>query len=572
MAGSVFGRGRSSSLVKLAPEGADRGWRAMSLPVMLSRIYLFLALLAATFLSPLPYSAIALALFLVQVYLVFRPFRAEFDLLVAFLSLLLLPWTLDGLMRQPIPALLMIPAMLSLGHSLKENASSQLSQQRVSRGSRTLVSLFTALLSVLVVSVLVISPALTVAAALLIGYLGVLLIYVLWRTRGALLVAGLPPQCRVVAGNEADITVAVGSRAGVLLHVLLESPYPWARVEPSQFKLKSGETKLRLTVAPGLSGPAKLAFRAVVVDAWGLTQRSQLLELLELHVIPRARYAEWLAKKYLELAGSQVAPVGVTASVAKQPWGAYGGVEFYGTRLYQPGDSLKNVDWRHTFKLHRLVVKEYLDVQGQAVVMVVNLAVEDPEAADEVASNLISLALVLAREGVPTALAAYDDTGVSIVAPAKDPKEALREAIRLAQQIVHVKMMHKYLEPSSPKRLRRTIAQLGGVKTEPARRLMGVLQLEREAVELAVKNHPATLALVKVASSTPSPALLAVISCWNHDAEALLVALDKLERRGYRAMAVGTRPRGREDIAGLEPALARSATATGGLRSRTGRF
>ena len=50
----------------------------------ISKIYLVLALLAAILLSPLPYSVIALALFVLQVYSVYRPFRTDLNLAFTF--------------------------------------------------------------------------------------------------------------------------------------------------------------------------------------------------------------------------------------------------------------------------------------------------------------------------------------------------------------------------------------------------------------------------------------------------------------------------------------------------------
>jgi hypothetical protein len=38
---------------------------------------------------------------------------------------------------------------------------------------------------------------------------------------------------------------------------------------------------------------------------------------------------------------------------------AKGGVKFYGSRPYQSGDRLKVVDWKHSFMLGELIVKEF---------------------------------------------------------------------------------------------------------------------------------------------------------------------------------------------------------------------
>jgi len=56
-------------------------------------------------------------------------------------------------------------------------------------------------------------------------------------------------------------------------------------------------------------------------------------------------------------------------------------VEYFDSRSYQPGDLLKNIDWKHTLKLNQLIVKEYIEVGGQVAIIAVNLSVTDAEVA-----------------------------------------------------------------------------------------------------------------------------------------------------------------------------------------------
>jgi len=39
--------------------------------------------------------------------------------------------------------------------------------------------------------------------------------------------------------------------------------------------------------------------------------------------------------------------------------------------------------------------------------------------------------------------------------------------------------------------------------------------------------------------NTPPPAVITVVSPWSHDANALAITLEKLERKGYNTILVG---------------------------------
>jgi len=266
------------------------------------------------------------------------------------------------------------------------------------------------------------------------------------------------------------------------------------------------------------------------------------IQPVELQVIPRARYAAWLAQRYLEQAG------GVGAGLATIPpghpaKGSQRGLEYLGSRPYQPGDLLRDVDWRHTFKLNELVTKERVETPDLSVILAVNLAVRDAEEADRLAHGLITCALTLARASIPTALAAYDHTRVvETTSPPGDPRLILRRALRLSQDIVFLPPVERFLQPPDFPRLRRALGQLTLAQSEPARRLRSLLELEYHAWQEAVRDHPATRALQAATRQGASPALVSVVSLRNHDAEALDISLERLHRRGFRTLALTPLP------------------------------
>ncbi|GAI55674.1 unnamed protein product, partial [marine sediment metagenome] len=190
---------------------------------------------------------------------------------------------------------------------------------------------------------------------------------------------------------------------------------------------------------------------------WGFTQVNQAIEPVELHVIPRARYAEWLALRYLEQTG---AGAGATTLPPKAILIPKRGVEYFDSRSYQPGDPLRDIDWKHTLKLNQLIIKEYIEAGEQRAIIAVNLSVTDAEEADKLAFNLITTALTLAQETIPTALAVYNHQKVILTTAVIDPRETLKQTLSLVKDITSVEFTHRFLQPSDIGKLRRNITLL----------------------------------------------------------------------------------------------------------------
>jgi uncharacterized protein (DUF58 family) len=265
---------------------------------------------------------------------------------------------------------------------------------------------------------------------------------------------------------------------------------------------------------------------------------SQVLEPLDLYVIPRAKYAEWLAMKFLGQAMMQPASTSTALLSSTTLRSTSRSVEYLFSRPYQPGDSYKDIDWKHLCKLNEFIVKEYSDAQELVTIIAANLTVKDAEEADNLAYSLITLALTLAKVTVPTALAAYNHREVLLTTNAADPKDVLKTTLKLAQSITSVSPQKRFLDPPDVRKLKKIKSQLEQVNTISAQRLIELLQLEDDAIQKEASSHPATRALSKTAARVPPPAVIAVLSNHNHDAEALLVTLHKLEKQGYRTMKV----------------------------------
>jgi hypothetical protein len=258
-------------------------------------------------------------------------------------------------------------------------------------------------------------------------------------------------------------------------------------------------------------------------------------EPLALHVIPRAKYAEWLAMKYLEQAGT-----GSGENLVPEARAPRRGTEYLDSRGYQPGDEMRNIDWKHTVKFNQLTVKEFIEAGGQTAIIGVNLSVADAEEADKLAFDLITTALTLAQEMVPTALAAYNHEQVVRTTAAGDPKDALKHSIALVNNIAQVELGQRFLQPANLSRLRRNLGILRGATSQPAQKLLSILDFEYRAIEKAAGGNPATAALLRSAERVTAPASVVLISRLNHDAEAVMVTTERLQRRGFNMLPVET--------------------------------
>jgi uncharacterized protein (DUF58 family) len=149
-------------------------------------------------------------------------------------------------------------------------------------------------------------------------------------------------QQRMVAGKEDRLYIRLTTKTKIGGLLFLESPYEWLKVSPNILSLKENELVVKASLSPTLSGPSLVKVKGGTTDRWGLIQIRFDLEPIRLYVIPRARYAAWLAKRYL--AGTKPGALLLISNIEalKPIYGLRRGVEYYGSQLYQPGDSLKS--------------------------------------------------------------------------------------------------------------------------------------------------------------------------------------------------------------------------------------
>ncbi|GAI15654.1 unnamed protein product, partial [marine sediment metagenome] len=106
----------------------------------------------------------------------------------------------------------------------------------------------------------------------------------------------------------------------------------------------------------------------------------------------------WLAKRYLAETKPGVLPLISNISALRPIHGLRRGVEYYGSQLYQPGDSLKSIDWKHSVKYNELISKEFTELHGQPAIILINLAVGNAEEADKLNIFLLTRLHILLWE------------------------------------------------------------------------------------------------------------------------------------------------------------------------------
>jgi len=517
---------------------------------ILCQIYLLLALLVITALSPLPYTLLALALLIAMLYITFRFPHPRFVIIITVAVIFLLPTAIEPIIdyltdTTPLPLILVqliaaiaiLPTIYLLDYYLRRHAETMTIVHGVKDRSTTFIfnTSLTVTISMLLVSLIVNNHVLLFTAAALLLYLLIVMIRLFYTMPGLSL--DIPEVLkRVIAGTAAEISLHIKNRTSARVHCLVSPVDPWLEITPQRFSASDSEIQLDVRATPPLAGPARPQLWLSITDLLGFMQVNRTITPLELHVIPRARYAEWQARRYLEQTGgtgtATASPLAEAIPVRKK------GIEYFDSRYYQPGDSLKDIDWKHTIKLNQIIVKEYIEAGRQASVMALNLSVKDAEEADKLAYKLITMGLIHAYESIPLALAIYDHEKVVLTTPVLEPKEVLVRTLSLVKDFTRIEFVQRVLKPPDISRLRRNITLLKQVESETAQRLLNMLNFEYGAMEQAVKNHPATLALSRISKQVKPPAAILLLSQLNHDAEALLVATDKLSRRGFTVLHI----------------------------------
>ena len=511
----------------------------------------------------MPYSlVVAFVLLLVSLFAIFRLSPPRFRIVTALLTIALLPLLLEPALalylaiELPLPTIQLpfiasalqplelaaiivtLPVLYLLGHYLGQNARNMPPPDNVSGRHFTSVPLvlFLSALALLLTALAAGNAVLFCIGIVLLFYLLSILLRVLRAVSSAPPLDTTVLSKRIIAGNTATVTVETQNKTSLKLYCHVTAVEPWLKISPPSFSLGRVKMGLGVTLTPPLSGPSRPQFHISVTDPWGFMWLAQVATPLKLEVIPRAKYARWLAMKYLEksITGT-AADMGMPPEAVVVP---RRGTEYMDSRSYQPGDRLKDIDWKHSLKLDELIVREFIEVGGETAIITADLSVSDADEADKLAFNLITTALTLARNRIPAALAAFNHERVIQTTAATNPDEILKQTIRLVGEINTQEFPERFLQPPDISRLKRNISRLKQSTSPAAQRLLGILDFEFQAVKATARAHPATLALSRVTRHLPPPATIVLVSQPTHNAEALLVTLENLTKGRYTILRV----------------------------------
>lgn len=497
------------------------------------------ALVAAAVSSPRLLAVIPAVLLAWYLFSWFRPVSAA----VTLFTDLFLFLALAGLFSKIIPPYLALlpslPLLAAIYDGLKKAAPKITIRPYNRRLSLTPLAQAAggATLGSLIISALLGNTILTIAADVLIFFLLVLL-FLTWLDFPENAVEYERQQLRILAGKKELIRVKLvprGHRGGLLF---VQSAQEWVKVLSPRLPLQKPEMELDLTLIPSLSGPAEVALDGFAIDRLGLLQARFQMEPVKVIVIPRARYARWLAQKYINGTGPGNLPLISIFTPAEGGRGLRQGIEYYGSRLYQPGDSLKNIDWKHSCKYNELITLEFSEFQGRPAIMLVNLAAGNTEEADKLAYNIIITAISLGRENIPAALAIYNQEKVVFVSRALAAQPLLIRAMQIVKEINIIPPPTRYLDTANVLRLQANIRRIEQNDSAAASVLKQLLQAEYTNLKQSARLNPCTLALNTVMSKTEERSSIVVISQHNHDAEALAIQDYRLSRQGNAIMYI----------------------------------
>ncbi|MEZ0345660.1 MAG: DUF58 domain-containing protein [Infirmifilum sp.] len=257
-------------------------------------------------------------------------------------------------------------------------------------------------------------------------------------------------------------------KAGTTREVSVELPRAiTSEIHPSQdwVTIATEGRKLRIRVTPRVFGKADVTFSVHSRTRIGLWVAEKSTRLT-MHVLALPRAAPLIATAALALAGDKL--LGDIEDQKKESsTSLFSGLEYKGSRPYQPGDRQIRYDWPATARHLELMIRDYV-ATGGAAALVANLDSPGPSVLDFTVSALLSAALAAWREGLEVVLYTVVD-GVVTSTPLLDAKQALAVTLKLSLERLSLGYEAlEYILPEPSTSLASIAAQLGALSLESA--------------------------------------------------------------------------------------------------------
>ncbi|MBT4512439.1 MAG: hypothetical protein HOC20_09560 [Chloroflexi bacterium] len=473
---------------------------------LLFRFYVVLVLVTLAIFSPMAFSSVSLLFLIVFLFFTFRRSWPLMNFSIDLYLFLALPLMYELVVHSLWSWLFSVPLLGLLGYDMERLTSAHSFSDTTYKWqpSRLLTGMAVVVLVSLVLAALVGKVNVIIACALLIGYIGFLLSRVIVGMR-QVPVKAVKAEHRVLAGESLTITIPLENRSKYARWLCITSEHEWVKAEPQKMLLTGDGIGLDVSVKTQLSGPQMVRLQGSILDRWGLLQRRVELEVAELQIIPKAKYAFWLAE--------------------------------------------------------RLVVKEFEGQQTSAAILLVNLVAGNAEEADQLVYALVTTGMTLAGEGIPAILAVYRQDEVVAVTETLDPRELVLRCLALSQKVEICESTHKYFQSSDPVRLRSTMRRLKMLGVDSMAKIVELLDLEFKALYASVAANPATLALNSALVKVGRAPMVVFISAKNHDEESIQMAKYKITTRNHGYVEVSLDESGMSRRGAQQPMIRHSGTA-----------
>ena len=311
-----------------------------------------------------------------------------------------------------------------------------------------------AVLVILSIYSMLVSDFLTLAASLaLIALIAVALTDFLMKSRKS---KGIRVEPR-----ELEVKIKAGDRGELLFKIYSETPLilkadeKWLRCEPET--ILPPESLLKLVVSSPRSGVYELSNLEVEIsDAFGVFEASIMIPLsLRVKVYPRV--LPWIMEA-VRLIGESSPGLGEAPGKRKGL-----GLEYLWSREYQPGDSIRFVDWKATARLQKIIVKEFLEEGYGSVKIIYDLRAHGPVSNDECSAYFLSAVVSSARSGLPISLTIKNGDEVIVDREDLNPLDALKLALAhvIEPHFFRRWDVYEFVEPKSARMLTRILGELG---------------------------------------------------------------------------------------------------------------